>query len=655
MAEQGQRRKLAAILSADVFGYSRLMQDDEAATVETLTKYRNVYSDFVTRHDGRVVDSPGNNILAEFDSPVEAVQCAVEIQRELGRRNLQLAEHRQMHFRIGINLGDILSRDDGTLYGDGVNIAARLEGMAEPGGICLSETVYMQIDGKVEATFENFGGHKVKNITKPVRTYRVVMDEGTAPLKQAGRKTTRTLLLSGAIAVVALVAVGLWWTVRDQAPLQKVTSEGTPTDDPILAMPTGPAIAVLPFKNISGDEEQEYFSDGITEDIITELSRFDELHVISRNSTFQFKGEAVDVREVAQELGADYVVEGSVRKAGTNVRVTAQLLDSASGSHLWADSFDRELTADNIFEVQDEIVGQIVTTIADAYGIIATTRLSQARRSAAHDLGAYECVLRAHEYYGGDFTPEMHLGVRECLALAVEADPTYADAWIWLAGTYRDEGFLGYNARPNPWERMETALKRGLELDPDHQAGHAFLSDLYKERKQKELFIIAAERAIEINPNSANVLAWMGSSLASIGEWERGIALMKKGIVLSRDPPPWMFVDLTWDHYRKGEYEAALAEASNIPKISGWWEPYREEDWRFYEGYALEAAIYGQLGQKAEAEAVVAELLAAFPEFVETELGYMTGGKWDQDVIDHFIDGLRKAGLDIPDARAADQ
>jgi len=623
VAEPGQRRKLAAILSADVVGYSRLMQDDDAATVETLTKYRTIFGEFASRHDGRIVDSPGDNILAQFDSPVEAVQCAIEIQRDLGRRNLQLANHRQMQFRIGINLGDILSRDDGTIYGDGVNVAARLEALATPGGIMISESAQMQVRSLIDVNISDAGEHEVKNIAEPVHAYRIALDETTRE-RQGAHKMPRARLAitAGVILVIAIVA-GI------------MTRPDSEPEDPILAMPTGPTIAVLPFTNLSGDPEQEYFSDGITEDIITELSRFDELHVISRLSTFQYKDKAVDVRKVGRELGAHYVVEGSVRKSANRVRVTAQLLDAKDGKHLWAESYDRDLTAADLFAVQDEVTGHIVTTIADAYGIIRVTQMANVTRNQTRNLGGYECVLRAHEYYRAKLSPDYHLVVRNCLEEAVETEPGYADAWTWLAGTYRDEYEFGFNPRPNPLARAETAANKAIELDPLNQAAHAFLADVLFDRHDADSYFDQAEHAVAINPNSANVLVWQGHRIAFAGKWERGIALVRKGFVLSRNPPGWMYWPTTVYYYNKGNYDQALVEALNI-NLPG-----------FFVNHYLLAATYAQLGRTKEAKASVDDLLAVFPGFATDGRAHFRGWYWEEELEQRLIDGLRKAGLVI--------
>jgi adenylate cyclase len=624
----GQRRKLAAILSADVAGYSRLMQDDEAATVETLTKYRGVFASLVSRHEGRIVDSPGDNVLAQFDSPVEAVQCACEIQRELARRNLQLADHRQMHFRIGINLGDILVRDDGTIYGDSVNVAARLEALAEPGGIIISDSIRMHVQSLLDLSIADAGTHKVKNIDEPVHAFRVVLDDKATATQVPRRNRKKSLaIVVGIWLLLLLVAAIMSWSKRGQ-------------EDSILAMPTGPTIAVLPFLNMSGDLAQEYFSDGITEEIITELTRFRALHVLSRNSTFQYKGQAVDVRTVGRELGARYVLEGSIRSSSGKVRVTAQLLDAEDGSHLWADTFERELTANNIFDVQDAITQQVVAVIGDSYGVISAAGRIATTKRAAESLDAYECVLSAHAFYAGSITPEKHSQVRACLERAVEIDPSYADAWAWLAAMYRAEHASKFNPRPRPLDRAERAATRSIELDKRNQQGQLVLAHVYLFRQELDAARVQAERAISLNPNSPDLLASLSHTIAVSGDWARGVALAEKAIMLTPDPPGWMHWAPVWNHYRRGEYEAALTRAY-LASIPG-----------YYQTHVNFAMIYGQLGRTEEAKAEIDELLKLMPDFprnARSLLPWMGSGKF----LDSVIDGLRKAGLDIPDEEVA--
>ena len=397
MATDEGLRKLAAILAADVAGYSRLMADDERATVRTLTQYREVFAEHVAAHRGRIVDTAGDSVLATFDSVVEAVEAAVEIQRALGECNEALDEHRRMHFRIGVNLGDIIHRDDGTIYGDGVNAAARLEALAAPGRVMLSGSAHEQVEGKLDVGLADAGSHEVKNIVKPVRAWRVVLggDEVVTdlPTKPRGR-----LFAAAAIAILVAAGFSAWWLIREASPTM-MTASGRPTADPVLAMPTGPTIAVLPFDNLGGDPEQDYFADGLTEDIITALSRFGELRVIARNSTFQYQGQATDIREVGSALGADYVLEGSVRRADDALRIAAQLLDVRDGAHIWSEQFDRDLTADAIFAIQDTITVEVPSAISGYNGAIATQRLAEATGNRTEDLAAYECVLLVYVNY----------------------------------------------------------------------------------------------------------------------------------------------------------------------------------------------------------------------------------------------------------------
>lgn len=358
MTEVGFKRKLAAILSADVEGYSRLMDDDEEATVRTLTAYRNAITDLVQQFRGRVVDAPGDKILAEFSSVVDAVNCAVEIQRDLAERNADLAYKRKMEFQIGVNLGDVIE-EDGRIYGDGVNIAARVESLAEAGGICISGIAYNQVANKLDLGYEDLGEHQVKNISTPIPVYRVLSFPGAAAhrvvqAKEATRRKWRKTAYAAAVVVVIVAALGIW-----QFYLRRPSVEPASVDKMAYALPDKPSIAVLAFDNLTGDPSQEYFSDGIAEEIITSLSKVAELFVIARNSSFSYKGKPIKIQQVSEELGVRYVLEGSVRKSNDKVRITAQLIDAIWGQHLWAESYDRD--SQDIFEVQDEITMNIVT------------------------------------------------------------------------------------------------------------------------------------------------------------------------------------------------------------------------------------------------------------------------------------------------------
>jgi TolB-like protein/class 3 adenylate cyclase len=345
-------RKLAAILAADVVGYSRLVGVDEAGTIARLKALRKEFIEpLVAEYRGRVVKLVGDGALVEFASAVDAVECAVAIQNGVAERQAPEPEDRRIQFRIGINLGDIIV-EEGDIYGDGVNIAARLEALAEPGGVCVARTVYNHVRNKLALAFEPMGAHRVKNIAEPVEVWRIALD-GAAPRMRKRRRLAPIALAAGVAALLALGGAGAWWWQQSRALVEAAAT------DPVLAMPAGPTIAVLPFANMSGDPGQEYFADGVTEDIITALAQFQRFGVIARNSAFRYKGQAVDVREVARELGANYVVEGSIRRAGQRIRVTVQLLDGANGKHIWGEAYDRDLTATDLFAIQDEITNQV--------------------------------------------------------------------------------------------------------------------------------------------------------------------------------------------------------------------------------------------------------------------------------------------------------
>ena len=362
MAEESFKRKLTTMFSADVVGYSRLMAKDEAGTVKTLKAYRGVMTELIKQHRGRVVDSPGDNVLAEFTSVVDGVQCAVAVQKELQARNAELREDRRMAFRIGVNLGDVIEEED-RIYGDGVNIAARLEGLADPGGICVSKTAFDQIETKLPLGYEFLGEQTVKNIAKPVGAYRVLMEPRVTGVGIGEEKRVssirRKAVLAGGIVVVVLAITAVIWNFY----LRPTTPAVEPASFERMAfpLPEKPSIAVLPFENLSGDPEQEYIADGITENIITSLSKISEMFVIARNSTFTYKGKPVKVQQVSENLGVRYVLEGSLLKSKERVRINAQLIDAISGHHLWAEQYDRNMR--DFFDLMDEITRKIVLSL----------------------------------------------------------------------------------------------------------------------------------------------------------------------------------------------------------------------------------------------------------------------------------------------------
>src|SRR5713101_4806110 len=417
-------RKLTAILCADVFGYSRLMGDNEEAALSTLSSYSKLIDSLIEQHHGRFVNSAGDSVLAEFASVVNAVQCAVDIQTTLKAENANLPPERRMEFRIGINLGDVMV-DGEQIYGDGVNVAARLESLADPGGICISGKVHDEIRNKLALGYEDLGAQQVKNIAEPVRIFRVLPEAGastTSKTQRVARKYIRRGVFSVAgLALIAAVIVFLQHlslrppTTTASIPLQQ---------KPSLPLPDIPSIAVLPFTNMSGDREQEYFSDGITDDLTTALSRIPDLFVIARTSAFTYKGKAVRVQDISQQLGVKYVLEGSVRKADNQVRITAQLVDATTGDHIWAEHYDRPLR--DIFALQDEIVRRIVTTLN--LQLTLTERGTFDVHQTTNNLEAYDDFLRGCEYYWS-FTKEGNAKARQMFEKAIELDPKYADAY----------------------------------------------------------------------------------------------------------------------------------------------------------------------------------------------------------------------------------
>ena len=629
MAEDQGTRRLAAILAADVVGYTRLMRDDEQATIAALEACRAVFAETIAAHGGRVVDMAGDSVLAVFETAGGAVEGALAIQQRLAAR--EEPEERRMRYRIGVNSGDIVEKADGTVYGDGVNVAARLEGLAEPGRVCVSGSVYDSVEGHLDATFAYLGEQSVKNVDKPVRAYRVLEPGAEAP------KASRRWYVIAAAAVVVLIAAGLGvrWLTYVPPYSDMVTVTGMYTNDPVLAAPTGPAIAVLPFDDLSEETGQGFFADGLTEDIITGLSRFSNLRVIARHSTFQYKGQAVDVREVGEALGVRYVLEGSVRRAGNSLRVTAQLLDARDGTHLWADNYARDLTTADIFAIQDSIMERIVGVLGDEFGVISRAGLEEASARHTDNLTAYECVLRANGYYDV-ITPAEHMAVRACLEEAVALDPTYAEAWGWLSHMYQDEHKFGFNLRPeaeDPLSRAITAAQNAITADATSQIGYETLASGHYFAGDLEQFHVAAERALSLNPNNSHSLAWLGSLLAFAGNWDKGVALTDKAVFLNPNHPTWYHHTYLLRYYGNSNYEAALISAKryNLPN--------------FFWHHSFLAMIYAQLGRLDEARAAVAELTALYPGYADVARADLE--KWfkDEALVTAMLEGLEKAGL----------
>jgi len=586
MAEERLERRLAAILSADVVGYSRLMGIDEAGTLSRLNAVRRDLIDpTIAAHSGRIVKLMGDGALVEFASAVNAIACAVEIQKRLTERNATAAEAEAIKFRIGVHVGDIIIEGD-DIFGDGVNIAARIEGVAEPGGISISEDAWRQVQGKVAASFVDAGEHSLKNIARPLRVYRLDLVPKAASASAVPR--------------------------------------------PPLALPDKPSIAVLAFTNMSGDPEQEYFSDGISEDIITDLSKLSELYVIARNSSFTYKGKPVDVKQVGRELGVRYVLEGSVRRAGNRVRVTGQLIDAANGAHVWADRFDRDLT--DIFAVQDELTREIISALK--------IKLSEGEKAliaagGTKNVEAHDYFLKGRELVSGNQRDRaMFAEANAHLRRAIALDPNYAGPYAALAWAY----IMDYQ---NRWsDNPETALDQAEHLigeaiakDDQDPFVHYVAAILGLWKKDYERWAREADRALSLNPNYGHAQLARGLVYVYTGEPAKGIPYIERAIRL--DPAQQQYRHFLGTAYLvAGNYEAAAAILKERIAITPTTDLSR----------ALLASALGHLGRVDEARQIWLELREINPRYSYADHFGRLPFRDSADA-DKFAEGLRKAGL----------
>jgi len=645
MAAQEIKRKLAAILSADVKGYSRLMSEDEVSTPKTLSTYREVIRNLVRQFNGRVADTAGDSVLAEFTSVVDAVQCAVEIQKELKTRNADLPENRRMEFRIGVNLGDIIQEKD-NIYGDGVNISVRVQSLADGGGICISGTTFDHVENKLQLGYEYLGEQTVKNIAKPVRVYKVLVKPNTLPSKvdrwkRAGLKywvRIPTALKALATILIALNAAWQLYT-RVLSPPVEVAPEKSSTTPKIevaskermaFPLPDKPSIAVLPFVNMSGDPKEEYFSDGITEEIITALSKVPHLFVIARSSTFTYKGNAVKVKQVSEELGVRYVLEGSVRKGGEAVRITAQLIDAITGHHLWADRYDRNIK--DIFALQDEITMKIITALQ-----VNLTYGEQAHMIAkgTKNLESYIKCMQAiasltHQTKEGNATG------RKLAEETIALDPKYPRPYVALAQTYMLDILLGTTESPEKSMAKSTELlKKAISIDDSEADAHSVLGYLYIMMKQYDKALGEAERAVTLNPNSFANLNRLGFVLLNAGKPEEAILVIKNARRLSPFAPVQaIFLHLTMAYRLTGQYKEAIETAKEALK--------HVPNNIFI--YLQLTATYNMMGRKEDAHAAAAEVMKINPKFSLEQYAKTLYFKNKSDV-EKTLEALRKAGL----------
>ena len=594
MATGDVKRKLTAIFSADVEGYSRLMGEDELATVETLTSYKETMGKLIRQHRGRVVDSTGDNLLAEFASVVDAVQCAVEVQQVLSAKNEALPEGRRMYFRIGINLGDVIEEEE-RIYGDGVNVAARMESLAEGGGISISGTAYDQLGKKLPLGYKYIGEQSVKNIEKPVRVYRVLPQAEAAGKVIGEKKPISRHWRWAAVALIVVVGALVIWNFYFRPPFEPASVERM-----AFALPDKPSIAVLPFVNMSEDPKQEYFSDGLTEEIITALSKVPKLFVIARNSTFSYKGKSVKVNQVAEELGVRYVLEGSVRKAGDRVRITAQLIDALGGHHLWAERYEKDLK--DIFALQDEITMKIVTSLQ-----VSLTEGETARMQAkgTNSLDAYLLFLQGWKEAGSMNKDGNFLG-RQLAEKAIALDPKYALAYNLLATTYMNEVILGLSEDPRVSLKKAMELtQKAIALDNSLAWPHALLGFIYTLMRQHDKGIAECEQAVNLEPNSAISYFYLSLAFKYAGRPKEAITMAKEAIRLNPIPPGFYYQNLTHLYCLTGQYEEAIAVGKEATRV----EPNN------FTVRAFLTVAYSLHGREKEARIEAAEVLRINPKF----------------------------------------
>ena len=577
MAEARVERRLAAILAADVAGYSRLMGVDEEGTLAALKAYRRELIDpKIAEHRGRIVKTTGDGALVEFASAVDAVRCAMEIQRAMAERNAAIPEDRRIEFRIGINVGDIII-DEGDIYGDGVNIAARVETLASPGAICLSDNAYQQMKGKLALDVSDMGEQQLKNIAQPMRVYIIRLD-------------------------------------------------GAPTR-PVLTLPDKPSIAVLPFANMSGDPEQEYFADGISEDIITAVSKLRWFFVIARNSSFVYKGKAVDVKHVGRDLGVRYVLEGSVRKSGQRVRITAQLIDASTGNHIWSDRYDGELT--DVFALQDKITNSVAAAIEprllEAEGVRSQNR-------SPSDIRAWDMAMQANFLFWRLTKADGEAAI-SILRRTIERYPDYAPAHSMLAFMLLLLGYLGFI---EPQVKQASVLAaRAAELDNSDPWVHVALGYVAFTERRTDESVAHFQRAVDLNPNFAAAHGYLGWTLAFDGQSDRAIAHSEAAIRMSpHDPQDVIFYGgLAAAHYLAGRYNEAINNALRLlqhrPTFTG--------------ALRLRVAALAQAGRLDEARAALEELKELQPDlsiaWIEKNVPYTLGP------MAKFLEGWRKVGL----------
>jgi adenylate cyclase len=622
-------RKLTAILCADVYGYSRLMGQDEEATLSTLSAYRKIIDSRIESRRGRFVNSAGDSVLAEFTSVVEAVNCAVEIQNAVKAENAGLPPERRMQFRIGVNLGDVMVEGE-QIYGDGVNVAARLESLADPGGICISGTAHDQVRDKLPLAYEDRGERSVKNITRPVRVWRVLLEED-APPRGEMQRGTRRYWRGGALSLAGIAIIAATFMLVQHLSLrQQSTHASIPAPPkPALSVPSIPSIAVLPFANLSGDPQQEYFSDGITDDLITDLSRIPNLLVIARTSTFTYKGKAEKVQAIGRELGVKYVLEGSARKGGDRVRINVQLIDAASGNQVWANRYDSEMR--DIFKLQDDIVQSLITTLGLQLSMLEKGIVVPQRTK---NVEAYDYFLRGFELFM-KFTPEGFSKARKMFEKSVALDPNYADAYAGLGMLdYLSYGYQ-WDSDPGALDRAAALANKAITLDESNAAAYVVRGYVAALRGKRDQAIADSEQAVSADPNWA--YAWLARADINntvMGKPEKTLVYIQKARRLDPRHLEWGCLQEGTAYNVMGRYAEAVDALKRCEQFNPWIH--------FQLGFA-----YSQLGREEEAFDEAAEVLRVSPGFSLEKVPHQVSGgnNWQDPGIQRYLSILRKAGV----------
>ena len=627
-------RRLTAILAADVAGYGHHTELNEEASTATLRMYRAILEESISAHHGHVFSSAGDSIVAEFPSVVEAIRCGVEIQNEIAERNASVPKDGRMQFRIGVNLGDVIAEEN-NLYGSGVNVAVRLEQLAEPGGICLSQTVYDQVRKIVEIPFEDIGEHRLKNIAEPVHVYRILPGPSPPWLKRLFSRTNihrqRFGVATGVLLVLLAVAAGSFY-LRQPAVLWDALLGGG------VSLPEHAAIAVLPFNDMSATHDQQYLADGITEELITGLAKFPELIVMSRNATLTYQDKPTDSRQVGKDLNVQYVVEGSIQRSDQNVRVTAQLIDASTGRPLWADRYDREIKG--IFAIRDDITRSIAGSIGGLGGKLALAEVARLSGKNPNSFTAYDYLMRGW-YEWHKFTREANAAARDLFELARKIDPNYARAYAGLAWAYADD--YDYEWTDDYDKTLKLALENAstaVRLDPNDYQAHWALGWAYLYNRQHERAMAHYLRARDLNPNDAELLAEMANFLIFIGQPKQAIDQAKEAIRLNPFHENWYVEYLAWAYEEAGMPKEAIEVFEQAIDLRN---PSEDQLWYF----PTIAAAYAHptVGRMDDAREIVKTLLSRKPEFSTSEfvsrlLPYKT-----KELLDRYVNAVRRAGV----------